>query len=342
MKKLFFLAMLFFVKSTVAQNANAIFFTEKGERFTVIMNGLRINDTPQTNVKAEKLNGTPYVVKIIFENSALGEINEKVYLEDYKENTYTVKERTVSDSEKGIKKVGANIGRQLKNGSKEESQAKKDSIDRTNSKYVIRLLSSNYLQQPPPQRTTTTTTTTAPAKTSQYKSNTNSNTQVQQQTTTTSGGSVSGSGSDGNAKVSFNLNVNAGGGETSSHSHSSTTTTTTQSNQQVYVMPGYDGPTGCSWPMNDGEFAELKGTIASKSFEDSKLTIAKQVTKSRCMTASQVRDIAKLFDFENSKLDFAKYAYDYTFDIGNYYKVNDVFEFESSIGDLNAYIESRR
>jgi hypothetical protein len=48
-----------------------------------------------------------------------------------------------------------------------------------------------------------------------------------------------------------------------------------------------------------------------------------------------------LFDFENTKLDFAKFAYDRTYDRANYYKVNDAFEFESSIEDLNRYIGGR-
>jgi hypothetical protein len=40
-------------------------------------------------------------------------------------------------------------------------------------------------------------------------------------------------------------------------------------------------------------------------------------------------------------LDFAKFAYDHTYDIGNYYKVNDVFSFESSVDELDQYIRSR-
>ena len=45
-----------------------------------------------------------------------------------------------------------------------------------------------------------------------------------------------------------------------------------------------------------------------------------------------------LFTFEDTRLDLAKYAYGHTFDIGNYYKLNDAFTFESSIDELNKYI----
>jgi hypothetical protein len=46
----------------------------------------------------------------------------------------------------------------------------------------------------------------------------------------------------------------------------------------------------------------------------------------------------KLFDFEATKLTYAKFAYNHTYDIGNYYKVNDAFDFESSVDDLNKSI----
>lgn len=49
-----------------------------------------------------------------------------------------------------------------------------------------------------------------------------------------------------------------------------------------------------------------------------------------------------LFSFEDTRLDLAKYAYGYTFDIGNYYQINDAFTFSSSIDELNSYIQGFR
>jgi hypothetical protein len=60
------------------------------------------------------------------------------------------------------------------------------------------------------------------------------------------------------------------------------------------------------------------------------------------MTSAQVTEILDLFTFEESKIDFAKFAYGRTYDIGNYYLVNNAFTFESSIDDLNDYISSYR
>jgi hypothetical protein len=78
-----------------AQNANAVFFTENGEKFTVILNGLRKNDNPETNVKITGLSETPYKVKIIFADTALGVIDDKIYCLNYKERTYVIKEKNI-------------------------------------------------------------------------------------------------------------------------------------------------------------------------------------------------------------------------------------------------------
>ena len=107
----------------------------------------------------------------------------------------------------------------------------------------------------------------------------------------------------------------------------------------VYV-PGYTGPTGCPIPMTNADFNVARNSVATKDFESTKLTIAKQIVSANCVTAGQVRAMLGEFDFENTRLTFAKYAYHYTYDIGNYYKVNDAFDFESSIKDLSRYVST--
>jgi hypothetical protein len=110
---------------------------------------------------------------------------------------------------------------------------------------------------------------------------------------------------------------------------------------EVYRMPGYSGPIGCGMPMSSTEFADARKSIESKSFEETKMTMAKQIGRDRCFTVDQVKSVMGTFSFEDSKLEFAKYAYDRTHDIGNYYKLNDAFTFESSVDDLNTFLESR-
>jgi len=136
--------------------------------------------------------------------------------------------------------------------------------------------------------------------------------------------------------VTMNVNVNDNSNihytESNSLSYNSTEIT------NHYIMDGYSGSYGCPWPMNEMDFNEALQTIRSKEWDETKLEIAKQIISSNCLFADQVRDVAQLFEWEENKLKFAKYAYQYTYDQGNYFKVSQVFEWEDSIKELNNYI----
>ena len=103
----------------------------------------------------------------------------------------------------------------------------------------------------------------------------------------------------------------------------------------------YAGPRGCPRPMSQHAFEEAKESVSSKSFASSKLTIAKQIVSANCLKCRQVKEIMQLFTFESDKVEFAKYAYKYTWDINNYFLLNDAFEFESSIDELNRFINKK-
>ncbi len=92
--------------------------------------------------------------------------------------------------------------------------------------------------------------------------------------------------------------------------------------------------------MSDNAFCALKTTVANTSFDSNKLLIAKQAIASNYLTAFQVSELADLMTFESNKLEFAKCAYKYTVDKNNYFVVNNVFTFSSSVYELNKYISS--
>jgi len=106
--------------------------------------------------------------------------------------------------------------------------------------------------------------------------------------------------------------------------------------------PSYEGPRGCPRPMTRVDFEQVRQSVTSKKFESSKLTVAKQIVGANCLTSRQVKEIMQLFTFESDKLEFAKFAYRYTWDIRNYFLLNDAFGFESSIDELNRFIEDRK
>lgn len=138
-----------------------------------------------------------------------------------------------------------------------------------------------------------------------------------------------------NTNANLNTNVN----------NATTTTTTTVVEKQVVSSSNTNAAGAsngrCTSPVSDEEFQTAKKSIQSKSFEDSRFTLAKQILKNKCLSAKQVKEIMLLFSFEQTRLDFAKFAYDYTADKDNYYILNDAFTFESSISELNQYLESK-
>lgn len=94
--------------------------------------------------------------------------------------------------------------------------------------------------------------------------------------------------------------------------------------------------------MDNNTFQQLKQSIANESFENTKLKVAKQFVSTNYFNAAQVKELLGLFSFEDSKLDLAKYAYDYTVDKGSYFVVNDAFSYSSSKESLMDYIRSRK
>ncbi len=117
------------------------------------------------------------------------------------------------------------------------------------------------------------------------------------------------------------------------------TTTTTTSNSSSSSNSNSNSISKCNgWPMNSSDFAAALKTISNTSFEDSKLTTAKSISSKNCLSTDQVVKICNLFSFEESKLAFAKHAYKRTTDQKNYFKVNDVFSFDSSKEELSKFV----
>lgn len=143
--------------------------------------------------------------------------------------------------------------------------------------------------------------------------------------------------------VGAGMNVMTGNTGQTATTYSTTTTTTVVSgnagnSSPPEYLPGYHGPVGCPVPMPAREFQQAKTTINSKPFESGKIIIAKQVAGSNCLFSSQVKEVMDLFSFEGTKIEFAKFAYGHTYDKGNYFMVNDAFDFDSSVNELNKFL----
>ena len=321
---------LFSILAVLGQKSNLVVFSEDGEEFTLSLNGAEQNIEPSKYIKLTDLAPGYYKLKIIFNDATISEIKKGISLNAGMETTAMVKHKS------------GNI-------------------------YTLRYQGENPIPSPAQSAENNQASSVQTVQTSSQPAVSTSTTVTESTTITTSGtGQEQPVGENinmnmnvGNEGASLSINVNANvsdassGTATSTYSSTTTTTSTTtsssgweseESEESSYPETNqhseYNSQAGCNYPMTDSDFNEAKQSVKSKTFEDSKLQIAKQIAKANCLLASQVKQIMKLFDYEESKLDFAKYAYKYTYDLNNYYKVNDAFEYELTIEELDKYIES--
>ncbi|NVN94163.1 MAG: DUF4476 domain-containing protein [Bacteroidetes bacterium] len=307
---------LFIFTFAFSQKSNLVFFTEQGEPFYVVLNGIKQNADARTNLKISDLTDLSYKCKIIFKNTELGQLDKTIYLRHGFEFTYVIKQN--------------NKNKWLIRGMN-ETPISNTTISKNDNDY-------QFSTSEPQTENISTPTSTRVINNKDISNSENLN--------------VSISDPVSNEKIRMDLSTN----RASLQNTSNTTIKQTEvrnkpdynshySNNQHQVtnaVQGYNGPYGCNHPMTSQMFADVKTSISSKSFENSKLTIAKQVISNNCLTSAQVKEILKLFDFEATRLDVAKFAYGYTYDKGNYYQLNDAFNFESSIDDLNNYIKTKK
>lgn len=311
-----------------AQSSSIIMFAEGGDKFTLIVDGQVKNEQPASRVVATDIkNETPMLV-VRFADAGIPELQQNGWLEFGKE--YTIRITTNRKGKRVLKMQGVTpLG--------------------SATAIADQPVPAHFTEDVPAETGTTGTTGTVGMDTpATVKSTT---------TVTTTDGTV---GQDVNMNIGVNgvgltMNVNDGMGGTSTTTTTTTTYTTTTNttlNQDVTMdteSPVEVAPVeeviasdnGCSTPMSTTDFSSAVASINDKGFDETKVTLAKQIGNSNCLSTDQVKTIMGLFGFEDSRLDFAKFAYDHVTDRNNFYKVNDAFSFSSSVDELNAYIQSR-
>ena len=89
------------------------------------------------------------------------------------------------------------------------------------------------------------------------------------------------------------------------------------------------------------EFAKIKSAIDGEFSDDNKMTMVKAVFKNNWFTTGQLKNLVELFFYDDKKLVFAKYAYDYCVDKGSYYEVATLLFYESNKKQLLDFIGNR-
>ncbi|MFN4121840.1 MAG: DUF4476 domain-containing protein [Flavobacteriales bacterium] len=301
------------------------------------MNGLRYNAEPATNIRITDLPTGGYKVKAILEDESVGQATTTITLDPALEKTFNIRAKKKTMLGTTLKKMVNQVARDLNISNRDTTTNPDIEI------YVIRWVSdvnlSGYVQN------NETQTGSQESRNQQIQQNntqqTNQSTSVVNSTNTMTT-SVDMQVNDPDGSVYINMSVSA---PDLIITEQTTTVTITQTSTTIaqhdhYVMPGYSGPIGCPWPMKNNDFNAAKNSIKKSSFEDDKLNTAKQIVRVNCITTEQVKELIKLMSFEESKLDFAKFAYSRTYDLGNYFQVNEAFTFSSSEEQISEFIEA--
>ena len=326
MKKLIFLSLIiigFFTRvSATDYNSNLIVFAEDGQRFYLFLNGIRQNMVPDKLVKVTAIPLFYVNTRVVFEDTMIKPIYKKsVAVQDDRGQDLEVRYDVYTSPDK-IRSLVFAI-------SMPKQVAPKSSPDMMvvpfNSKIMPPIITlpktgqvSGSANKTVTQEITSTNANTGILRPGDADKSKLPNTTTTSTTTTTT----------------YSTSVN---------NSSPVVVTSTENSKPKNYLPGYNGPIGCEgFPMNEVDFQSAITSVSNQSFDDSKLITAKQVANYNCLTTDQVKQLLTLFSFESNKLAFAKYVYGHTIDIANYFKINDVFSFSSSLKELNDYILTKK
>ncbi len=309
------------ISSVFSQKTSTLeVFSENGEKFSLVINGVSQNDAPATNVKAEGLKGDFHRVSVTFEDASLGMVNQNFALDPGMYQRASVVLRR--NGKYAIRPFGEPVAL-AEAPAPAPAPAPAERPDRQAE--MPRGGAVTEVTVPDAEITTTTTTTT---------------------TKTGSGESVRMDIGIGGQRVGVNVEVND---PTQESVHSTTVIETTETrvtkaartSEAAPANPPAEEKVDVCAPMASGSFAGAKRSVESKSFADEKKTTARQILRSNCMSTDQIIEMMGAFSFEDDKLEFAKMAYDRCSDPENYWKLNDAFTFGATIEELDEFIQSK-
>lgn len=115
--------------------------------------------------------------------------------------------------------------------------------------------------------------------------------------------------------------------------------------QGNYQPSPYGGPTGGAgyYPgsavssyrlMTPADAGALAQAIKQRPFESTKLSTAQQALASSSIRAEDLEVVLRSFDFDSTRVELAKFAYEHVADPQNFYRVYDAFQFDSSVQEV--------
>jgi len=345
------------ISSCFFGQSNFTVFNNGGQKFFLIMNGIKQNSLAQTNVEVSGVKNGGYSVKLIFEDGKTGDIDKNFFIESASD----INTKIVFKKGKGklqlvsmVPTVSAQSGSDVV-------------IFRPDNNAVYS--DTPVITERPSDRPVITQTITTETIT---QSNGNGNggiqinvsgTEVQTPNNATPNGTQGGNGSIGisiadpisgeNINLNVGVTINGGtttNGQTNINQNSSTTTitTTTSSNTSTNVKPANTTPkpvtqvavnTGCKNTLtNSTVFIE---DLKLQSFEDDRVDALKLALVNTCLYAEDAEKIMDLFTFDANQLNAAILLFDRLLDKDKASTLTQHITFDSTKMEFRNYISGK-
>ena len=348
------------ISSCIFGQSNFTVFNNNGQAFYVILNGVKQNSLPQTNVVVSGLVNSAYSVKLIFSDGKTADIDKNFFIDSPSDITT----RIVFKKGKGklqlisqIPTVGASTGETVINYRPDNNASFSD------GSVGIGFVGNS------------TTTTVVTETTTQQSGNGSVNIQAIPTPTNSSNGNVgiqmnivdstsgqnmgvnmsiniNGQVIDPNAQINTNVVVPANvtiSGNAPANTNSSTvittttTTTTNSSNSSNNVVTNTSSPTNsnvnCSKTLNNT--AVFIEELKDQSFEDDRVEALQLALVNMCLYAADAEKIMPLFTFDANQLTVAKFMSDRLVDKENASSLAKHFSFDSTKMEYRKYISGK-
>ena len=125
--------------------------------------------------------------------------------------------------------------------------------------------------------------------------------------------------------------------------NSGNTTNNSSSQYQINysLIPSYSGYINCNKGSLFNDLNTLLSTVKNESFSEDKLKVIKQATKHTCLRVSDLEKLMNEFTHSSDKMELLKWAWDYTYDIDNFYKLSSSLTFSGDKEELDQFIDQQ-
>jgi hypothetical protein len=328
--------------------SNMTIFNNGGQQFYVILNGIKQNSKPMTNVVVGGIKNGSYSVKLIFADGKTPDIDKNFFVEEPSDITT----RVVFKKGKGKLQL---IGMEPTKGVSTQQEVIVYRPDNSAGFSDALVVTETVKQETVVNSGTQTQNTNATITT-------NGNTQTMNQSTTV----TDPVNSNGNMGMNVNINVNDptngsqnvnmsitlnGMGTQTTNTSTQTTQTTTVTQSSTVNTSGNQTSTNtqnssasssvvtCKNILGDGD--KFARDLKALTFDDDRVAMIRKDLKENCLTASQSYKIIETLTFEEDRLELSKFLYDRMIDKDKGSVLLPLFTFDSSKIELKEYMNKK-